>query len=99
MAVLAADSKTGRPLKWVAAALWLAVTASALAVVNASHNCRGKINQLTELRRDFNRQQVIWGRWLLEEASQASLGLVEQRAMDKLNMRAPGPDDIVVVRP
>ncbi|UTW45035.1 cell division protein FtsL [bacterium SCSIO 12696] len=88
-----------KSLAWVTASLWLAVVVSALAVVNVSHQCRTLFAQLTQLEKSHNQQQVVWGQLLLEQAAHGSFSSVEQQASDKLGMRAPIADDIVVVRP
>ncbi|MGS2723629.1 cell division protein FtsL [Porticoccus sp. GXU_MW_L64] len=94
-------SSTGskKSLAGVAAVLWLAVMVSALAVVNVSHKCRSLFAELSQLEKAHHEQQVVWGQLLLEQAAHGSFSSVEQQAADKLGMRAPVADDIVVVRP
>lgn len=92
-------SMTNKRLKWGVAVVWVGVIASALAVVYVSHNCRMLYGELASLEQEYNRMQVEWGQYLLEQSALASLSSIEQIAHEKLNMRAPTPDDIVVVRP
>ncbi|MCV6606364.1 MAG: cell division protein FtsL, partial [Porticoccaceae bacterium] len=86
-------------LTWVAASLWLAVVVSALAVVNVSHSCRSLFAELSQLEKAHHNQQVVWGQLLLEQAAHGSFSSVEHQAADRLGMRAPIANDIVVVRP
>ena len=51
-----------------AALLWLAVIASALAVVASTHQVRKQTNTLETLRREAAQLQVEWGQYLLEQA-------------------------------
>lgn len=90
---------TAKSMNWMTAALWVGVIASALAVVRASHDCRALFAELGQLEKHSDQLQVEWGQLLLEQATLASFGSVEQVARDSLNMRAPASDDIVVVRP
>ncbi|MDM3871747.1 cell division protein FtsL [Porticoccus sp. W117] len=92
-------SANTKSLPWVTAVLWLAVVVSALAVVNVSHSCRSLFAELSQLEKSHHEQQVVWGQLLLEQAAHGSFSSVEQQAADKLGMRAPIADDIVVVRP
>lgn len=78
--------------------LWLGVIGSAVAVVFTSHQCRQLYAQLTELERRENALQVQWGRYLLEEGSWTSLNRVEQEAMEKLGMKIPHVNEMVMVK-
>lgn len=80
------------------ALLWLAVLVSALAVIDTSHRCRQLYASLTELEREENALQVEWGRYLLEASSWASLNRVEAEAREKLGMRIPEIEEMVMVR-
>ncbi len=78
--------------------LWLAVVASALAVVDTSHRCRQLYAELTALQREENNLQVAWGQYLLEQSSLASLTRVETRARE-LGMHVPEIDEVIMVAP
>ena len=93
------QAANNKSLTWVTAVLWLAVVVSALAVVNVSHSCRALFAQLSQLEKQHHQQQVVWGQLLLEQAAHGSFSSVEQQAADRLGMRAPVAEDIVVVRP
>ena len=93
------SGKGDKPITWMVITLWLAVLLSALLVVHVSHNCRNLMAQLSDLKRQYNHQQVSWGQLLLEQAAHGSFSIVEQKAMDELSMKVPEPEDIVVVKP
>ncbi|MDX2465365.1 MAG: cell division protein FtsL [Porticoccus sp.] len=79
--------------------MWVAVICSALSVIYVSHLCRQLYSDLSKLEQESNSLQVEWGRYLLEQSSWASLSRIEQLAKDQLEMRVPGAEEIVVIRP
>ena len=79
------------------AALWLAVIASALAVVASTQVVRRDVNELETLRREAAQLQVQWGQYLLEQSTWAAYGRVEAAAVSELNMMAPTPEEIVMI--
>ncbi len=84
---------------WMLPLMWLAVILSALSVVYVSHLCRQLYNDLSKLEQEANAFQVEWGRYLLEQSSWASLSRIEQLATGRLQMRVPGAEEIIVIRP
>ncbi|HEB27925.1 hypothetical protein LCGC14_2170230 [marine sediment metagenome] len=84
---------------WMLPMMWLAVILSALSVVYVSHLCRQLYNDLSQLEQEANAFQVEWGRYLLEQSSWASLSRIEQLAKTRLDMRVPGAEEIIVIRP
>jgi cell division protein FtsL len=81
-----------------AALVWIMVIVSALAVVSTTQVVRRDVNELETLRREASHQQVRWGQYLLEQSTWAAYGRVENAATSELNMVAPTPEDIVLVR-
>jgi len=81
------------------AGLWVAVLCSALAVVYAVHRNRAQFVQLQQAQRERDQLNVEWGQLQLEQSAWATHGRIEQAARDKLDMKTPDSDDIVVVRP
>lgn len=79
------------------ALLWLAVIASALAVVASTQVVRRDVNELETLRREAGHLQVQWGQYLLEQSTWAAYGRVEVAAVSELNMMAPTPEEIVMI--
>lgn len=83
---------------WLLSAVWVAVICSALSVVYVSHLCRQFYSELSLLEQEANTLQVEWGRYLLEQSSWASLSRIEQLAKNRLHMRVPGTEEIIVIR-
>jgi cell division protein FtsL len=83
---------------WLLPIVWMAVICSALSVIYVSHLCRQLYGELSRLEQESNALQVEWGRYLLEQSSWASLSRIERLAKGQLNMRAPGAEEIVVIR-
>lgn len=79
--------------------LWLGMISSALGVVYIRHDCRDLYAQLSTLGHRSNQLQIEWGQLLLEQSYLASFARIEQLATDKLAMRAPHTNEIVVVSP
>lgn len=80
-----------------AALLWLAVIASALAVVASTHQVRKQTNTLETLRREAAQLQVEWGQYLLEQSTWASYSRVEAIATQQLGMFPATAERIVMV--
>lgn len=92
-----ADKKLGQ---WpLAAVLWLLVVGSALAVVRSTHEARIQLNALEEKRRRAAELHVQWSQYLLEQSAWAALGRIEKEATEKLRMKLPRDEHLVVVRP
>ena len=79
--------------------LWLAVLSSAIAVVYVSYHSRVQFNLLENLRKEQSQLQVIWGQYLLEESTWATYGRIEKLAQEKLSMKIPVPEQIIMVNP
>ncbi|MGQ0586631.1 MAG: cell division protein FtsL [Gammaproteobacteria bacterium] len=77
-------------------ALVVAVTGSAVIVVQTKHENRTLVHELEQLRAEKARLETEWAQLQLEEATLAHHGRVEQIARDKLRMREP--QDTRVVR-
>jgi len=87
-----------RPLLLINAALLMAVIGTALAVVDVQHQSRRVFVESQELLREADRLDVEWNMLQLEQAAWATHGRVEQVARERLNMRFPRRDDVVIVR-
>lgn len=79
-------------------ALWVLVVISALMVVYSVYETRNRFNDLEILRRQQEQLQVEWSQYLLEESAWASYGRVEKLAIEKLGMKIPSANDIIVVK-
>ena len=72
---------------------------SALAVVYARHQHRQLFVQLTRLEKARDELDIEFGRLQLEQATWAESNRIDQVARDRLGMKFPEGDEIVVVRP
>jgi cell division protein FtsL len=87
-----------RPAVVVNAVLLLAVLVSAVAVVVVTHQSRRTFVESQELLRARDRLNVEWNMLQLEQAAWATHGRIEQVAREKLDMRIPRRDDVVILR-
>jgi len=79
--------------------LVLANIASAIAVVFARHEHRQLFIQLTALEKARDGLNIEFGRLQLEQATWAESNRIDQVAREKLGMKFPESNEIVVVRP
>ncbi len=85
-----------------ASALWLviavlAVLGSAIGVVYAKAQSRALFVELQKARGHHEEANMEWGRLQLELASTGSLEEVTRASAGRLHMRAPRPENVVVV--
>lgn len=78
---------------------WVLFMASALAVVYMTHKTRLATHELEQLKDEQASLQVQSGQLLLEKSSLAAFVRVEQLATEKLEMKVPNTDEIVLVKP
>ena len=79
--------------------LLLATIASAIGVVYSRHRHRQLFVELTRLEHARDELNIEFGRLQLEQATWAQANRIDQVARQKLGMKFPEADDIVVVRP
>jgi len=79
--------------------LWLAVLASAIAVVRARHEARGLFVQLEQLSAERDRLNIEWSQLQLEQSAWSNHGFVERVASDRLQMTLPRPEEVRIVAP
>lgn len=82
-----------------AAALCLVVAGSGIGVVYSKYLSRKLFVELQGLRSERDVIDTEWSRLQLELGAWASHVRIEQEAREKLGMRVPRADEIVVVRP
>lgn len=75
------------------------VIASAIAVVVVRQEHRQKFVELTRLENERDALRIDYGRLQLEQATWADSARIERIARERLGLRDPTPDDIVVLRP
>ena len=79
--------------------LWLAVLASAVAVVRARHESRTlfvELERLSEARDELN---IEWGQQQLEQSAWSNHGFVETVASERVHMKLPKPVEVRIVAP
>ena len=81
------------------ALLIVANIASAIAVVYARHQHRQLFVELSRLEKARDSLNIEFGRLQLEQATWAESNRIDQIARNKLGMKFPEADEIVVVRP
>lgn len=79
--------------------LWLAVLASAIAVVRARHEARALFVQLEQLSAERDRLNIEWGQLQLEQSAWSNHGFVERVASERLRMTLPRPQEVRIVAP
>ena len=77
----------------------LLVLGSAIAVVYAEYASRRLFVELEALRARRDALEVEWGRLQLEQSTLGAHGRVERLARDRLDMRQPRPEEVVVIFP
>ena len=80
------------------AIIWVLVVVSALAVALVSHLSRQQYAQLGMMEREANQMNADYGRYLLEQSAWGSLQRIENMAAQKLDMRSPEPEEILIVK-
>ncbi len=78
--------------------LVVAVIASGTSVVYAKYLSRALFVELQQVRALRDQADMEWGRLQLELATSGSLGRVMNIASERLQMRVPDAEQIVVVR-
>lgn len=79
--------------------LVLLVLGSAVGVAYTTHQSRKLFVELQSLQAARDELNIEWGRLLLEQGTLATPTRVENIARRELGMRAPQPEQIVIVRP
>jgi cell division protein FtsL len=81
----------------LAISLAVAVVGSGLLLIRAEHDARQLFVELEELNREHDRLQIDWGRLQIEQSTWATHSRIESLARDRLNLGAPGADQVIVV--
>ena len=75
------------------------VIGSSLAVVYAKHQSRKLFTELQSLKKQQDNLDIEWGKLQLEQSAWARHERIERIAGKQLDMKIPGAEDIVVIRP
>ena len=79
--------------------LVVANLATALAVVHARHSHRVLFVEISRLEKERDELDIDFGRLQLEQATWAESNRIDQVARDRLGMKFPEGEEIVVIRP
>jgi cell division protein FtsL len=79
--------------------LWLAVLASAVAVVRARHESRALFVQLERLSAERDGLNIVWRQQQLEQSAWSNHAFVEAVASQRIHMKLPKPDEVRIVAP
>lgn len=86
-------------LRIIVVVLLAANVITAIGVVHARHEHRQLFVALTGLEHDRDELNIDFGRLQLEQATWAESNRIDQVARERLGMKFPEGEDIVVVRP
>jgi cell division protein FtsL len=81
------------------AALALALLTSAVVLVYAKHRHRALFVELQTLERERDALDVEWGKLQLEQSTWATHERIESVARERLGLRVPPTNEIVLVTP
>jgi cell division protein FtsL len=90
--------KTNRILYVALPVLWIAVLASAGAVIYSRHQARDLFVRVEKLNAERDALEMEWGRLQLEQSAWSSHAFVERVANAKLKMGLPQTQDVRIVR-
>jgi cell division protein FtsL len=79
--------------------LLLVTMASALAVVYARHETRRTFVALQQAEKQRDEMNIEWGRLALEQSTWATHVRIDKLAREKLGMKVPGTENIVIIKP
>jgi cell division protein FtsL len=79
--------------------LWLAVLASAVAVVRARYEARALFVDLERLSAERDALNIAWSQQQIEQSAWSNHGFVESVASERIHMKLPKPDEIRIVAP
>jgi cell division protein FtsL len=82
----------------VCVALSVLIVITAITCVYARHESRNQFTQLQSLITQRDALEVDWGRLQIEQSTWSGHARVEQLARNKMRMRDPVPEEILVVR-
>jgi cell division protein FtsL len=78
--------------------LVLSVMGTSLGVIVSAFENRRHLAELEALRAEARDMQVLWGQYLVEKSTWAAYGRVHDIALTSLEMQAPSPGQITVVK-
>jgi cell division protein FtsL len=85
--------------RFLLAVLLLGLVGTGIAVVYQRYQHRQLFVELSRLERERDELNIEFGRLQLEQATWAQANRIDQVARERLGMKFPEAEDIVVVRP
>jgi cell division protein FtsL len=79
--------------------LLLATISTAIAAAYAKHQSRKLFIELQALEATRDAMNVEWGQLQLEQSTHTTHGKVENAARERLGMRIPDPQQVMILRP
>lgn len=73
------------------------VVGSAIGVIYSKHRSRRLFVQLQEVQQERDQLNIEWGRLQLEQGAWATRGRIERIARERLDMRMPNQNDMVIL--
>ena len=77
--------------------LWFAVLASAITLVSVRQEIRTQFIELQKLVKVRDGLSVEWGQLQIEQSTFATHGRIDRLAREKLKLKQPLADDIIIV--
>lgn len=71
----------------------------AIVLVAQVYDFRRDFAYLQKLKKEEVNYEVVWGQLLLEQSALTQPSRLEQAAIRDLNMHAPTPEELVIVKP
>lgn len=75
------------------------LTVVSIGLVSQVYDFRKDFSYLQKLKKTETNYEVVWGQLLLEQSALTQPSRLEQSAVKDLNMRAPTPTEMVIVKP
>lgn len=91
------SNQTTKLVSFVASLLLLGVMSIVLVI--QVYDFRRDFAYLQKLKKDEVNYEVVWGQLLLEQSALTQPSRLEQAAIRDLNMHAPTPEELVIVKP
>ncbi|WP_417553205.1 cell division protein FtsL [Marinomonas fungiae] len=91
------NNHTTKLLSFLVTLLLLGVMAIVLVI--QVYDFRRDFAYLQQLKKDEVNYEVVWGQLLLEQSALTQPSRLEQAAIRDLNMHAPTPEELVIVKP
>ncbi len=79
--------------------LLVTVIASAMGAAWSRHESRKLFNELQQLEGERDAMNVEWGQLQLEQSTHTTHGKIEAAARERLRMKIPGAQQVMILQP